>query len=33
MDTFMFHSSAFHFHGENQHRKETIEKIANILAE
>ncbi len=33
MDTFEFHNAAFHFHGENQHRKETIEKIASILAE
>lgn len=33
MDTFMFHSALSHFHGQNQHRTETIEKIASILGE
>ena len=31
MDTFIGHSALSHFHGQNQHRTETIEKIASIL--
>lgn len=33
MDTFIGHSALSHFHGQNQHRTETIEKIASILGE
>lgn len=31
IDTFMGHTPASHFHGENQHRVETIAKIGSIL--